>query len=57
MATTNSTVIAIVAVYTRIVKGLSQRAEAVQLLVQTVGIMGDGRTYEFVCALRAVTSA
>jgi GMP synthase (glutamine-hydrolysing) len=22
----------------------------------TVGVMGDGRTYEFVCALRAVTS-
>ena len=26
------------------------------LPVQTVGVMGDGRTYEFVCALRAVTS-
>ncbi|MGO8005997.1 GMP synthase (glutamine-hydrolyzing), partial [Rhizobium ruizarguesonis] len=24
--------------------------------VPTVGVMGDGRTYEFVCALRAVTS-
>ena len=29
---------------------------AVLLPVQTVGVMGDGRTYEFVCALRAVTS-
>jgi GMP synthase (glutamine-hydrolysing) len=28
----------------------------VLLPVQTVGVMGDGRTYEFVCALRAVTS-
>ena len=26
------------------------------LPVQTVGVMGDGRTYDFVCALRAVTS-
>ena len=26
------------------------------LPVQTVGVMGDGRTYEYVCALRAVTS-
>jgi GMP synthase (glutamine-hydrolysing) len=24
--------------------------------VQTVGVMGDSRTYEYVCALRAVTS-
>jgi GMP synthase (glutamine-hydrolysing) len=24
--------------------------------VQTVGVMGDYRTYEYVCALRAVTS-
>ena len=29
----------------------------VLLPVQTVGVMGDGRTYEFVCALRAVTSS
>ncbi|MGO7748507.1 hypothetical protein ACC677_37785, partial [Rhizobium ruizarguesonis] len=28
----------------------------VLLPVQTVGVMGDGLTYEFVCALRAVTS-
>jgi GMP synthase (glutamine-hydrolysing) len=24
--------------------------------VKTVGVMGDGRTYDFVCGLRAVTS-
>ncbi|MBT4890937.1 MAG: glutamine-hydrolyzing GMP synthase [Rhodospirillales bacterium] len=33
------------------------QAFAVLLPVQTVGVMGDGRTYEFVCALRAVTSS
>jgi GMP synthase (glutamine-hydrolysing) len=32
------------------------QAFAVLLPVQTVGVMGDDRTYEFVCALRAVTS-
>jgi GMP synthase (glutamine-hydrolysing) len=32
------------------------QAFVVLLPVQTVGVMGDGRTYEFVCALRAVTS-
>jgi GMP synthase (glutamine-hydrolysing) len=32
------------------------QAFAVLLPVQTVGVMGDGRTYENVCALRAVTS-
>ena len=26
------------------------------LPVKTVGVMGDGRTYDHVCALRAVTS-
>jgi GMP synthase (glutamine-hydrolysing) len=26
------------------------------LPVRTVGVMGDARTYEFVCGLRAVTS-
>jgi GMP synthase (glutamine-hydrolysing) len=28
----------------------------VLLPVRTVGVMGDGRTYDFACALRAVTS-
>ena len=32
------------------------QAFAVLLPVRTVGVMGDGRTYEKVCALRAVTS-
>jgi GMP synthase (glutamine-hydrolysing) len=32
------------------------QAFAVLLPVQTVGVMGDGRTYDNVCALRAVTS-
>ena len=32
------------------------QAFAVLLPVQTVGVMGDGRSYEHVCALRAVTS-
>jgi GMP synthase (glutamine-hydrolysing) len=32
------------------------QAFVVLLPVQTVGVMGDGRTYEFVLALRAVTS-
>lgn len=32
------------------------QAFAVLLPVQTVGVMGDGRTYENVCGLRAVTS-
>ena len=33
------------------------QAFAVLLPVRTVGVMGDERTYEHVCALRAVTSA
>ena len=32
------------------------QAFAVILPVKTVGVMGDGRTYDHVCALRAVTS-
>jgi len=32
------------------------QAFAVLLPVRTVGVMGDERTYEFICALRAVTS-
>jgi GMP synthase (glutamine-hydrolysing) len=32
------------------------QAFAVLPPVRTVGVMGDGRTYEYVCALRAVTS-
>jgi GMP synthase (glutamine-hydrolysing) len=33
------------------------QAFAVLLPVKTVGVMGDSRTYEFACALRAVTSS
>ena len=33
------------------------QAFPVLLPVRTVGVMGDGRTYDHVCALRAVTSS
>jgi GMP synthase (glutamine-hydrolysing) len=32
------------------------QAYAALLPVRTVGVMGDGRTYDFICSLRAVTS-
>ena len=32
------------------------QAFVVLLPVRSVGVMGDGRTYDFVCSLRAVTS-
>ena len=32
------------------------QAFAVLLPVRTVGVMGDGRTYDYACSLRAVTS-
>ena len=32
------------------------QAYAALLPVKTVGVMGDGRTYEYICLLRAITS-
>ena len=37
--------------------GAIWQAFAVLLPVRTVGVMGDARSYDFACALRAVTSA
>ena len=36
--------------------GVDSSVVAVLLPVRTVGVMGDGRTYDQACALRAVTS-
>ena len=35
---------------------IRDRAYAALLPVKTVGVMGDNRTYEYICLLRAITS-
>jgi GMP synthase (glutamine-hydrolysing) len=41
---------------TLVLSSATDQACVVPLPVRTVGVMGDGRTYDYACALRAVTS-